>query len=45
MHIQYGGRYQHVLTYSGHNNALRMACLPTSEDLSMDSLDPLLSIP
>ena len=24
MHIQYGGRYQHVLTYSGHNNALRI---------------------
>ena len=24
MHIQYGGRYQHILTYSGHNNALRI---------------------
>ena len=24
MHIQNGGRYQHVLTYSSHNNALRI---------------------
>ena len=28
-----------------HHNHIVVACLPTSEDLSMDSLDPLLSIP